>query len=365
MSGAAPRTGGNLLALLPPALIVGGLLADLVGPQPYTGLPLLAAAPLAACIVLTFRGAAVIAVLSVVSSVAIDLALGRPATALVVDVADVLVISLIGLWLRPLMDRRDRSLTLTRDIAEAAQLAVLPQPPPRVGPLLVATRYQGAHEGARIGGDFFAVQDTRYGVRLMIGDVRGQGLPAVSMMSTVVGAFRENARQAPSLHELARRLDTAAERAGGEEDDGFAEEFTTVLLGEIPPDGDQVVLLSRGHLPPYLVADGRVAPLSRTTPGTPLGAGLPGPDNAETDTFPLPSGASLLLITDGVTEARDRHGVFYDPATGLAGRSFDEPQELVDTVVREVTAWSGGRLHDDMAVLAVTRPGGPPGARRA
>ncbi|WDV33974.1 hypothetical protein OIM90_30115 [Streptomyces sp. AD16] len=126
MSGAAPRTGGNLLALLPPALIVGGLLADLVGPQPYTGLPLLAAAPLAACIVLTFRGAAVIAVLSVVSSVAIDLALGRPATALVVDVADVLVISLIGLWLRQLMDRRDRSLTLTRDIAEAAQLAVLP-----------------------------------------------------------------------------------------------------------------------------------------------------------------------------------------------------------------------------------------------
>ncbi|WDV33973.1 serine/threonine-protein phosphatase [Streptomyces sp. AD16] len=58
------------------------------------------------------------------------------------------------------------------------------------------------------------MQDTRYGVRLMIGDVRGQGLPAVSMMSTVVGAFRENAHQAPSLHELARRLDTAAERAG-------------------------------------------------------------------------------------------------------------------------------------------------------
>ncbi|MHC8560823.1 PP2C family protein-serine/threonine phosphatase [Streptomyces albidoflavus] len=159
-------------------------------------------------------------------------------------------------------------------------------------------------------------------------------------------------------------MDTAAERAGGEEDDGFAEEFTTVLLGEIPPDGDQVVLLSRGHLPPYLVADGRVAPLSRSTPGTPLGAGLPGPDNAETDTFPLPLGASLLLTTDGVTEARDRHGVFYDPAPGLAGRSFDEPQELVDSVVREVTAWSGGRLHDDMAVLAVTRRG-PPGARRA
>ncbi|MFE6720608.1 PP2C family protein-serine/threonine phosphatase [Streptomyces albidoflavus] len=364
MSGASPRTGGNLLALLPPALIVGGLLADLVGPQPYTGLPLLAAAPLAACIVLSFRGAVVIAVLSVVSSVAIDLALGRPTTALVVDVADVLVISLIGLWLKQLMDSRDRSLSLTRDIAEAAQLAVLPQPPPRVGPLLVATRYQGAHEGARIGGDFFAVQDTPYGVRLMIGDVRGQGLPAVSMMSTVVGAFRENARHAPSLHELARRLDTAAERAEGEADDGFAEEFTTALLGEIPPDGDRVVLLSRGHLPPYLVADGRVAPLIRSTPGTPLGAGLPGPDNAETDTFPLPPGASLLLTTDGVTEARDRRGVFYDPVTGLAGCSFDEPEELVDTVVREVTAWSGGRLHDDMAVLALTRPE-PPGAAGA
>ncbi len=335
-----------------------------MGPQPYTGLPLLAAAPLAACIVLTFRGAVVIAALSIVASVAVDLGLDCPTAALLVDVADVLVISLIGLWLKRVMDNRDRSLSLTRDIAEAAQLAVLPQPPPRVGELLVATRYQGAHEGARIGGDFFAVQDTPYGVRLMMGDVRGHGLPAVSAMSAVVGAFRENAHHAPDLHALARRLDTAAERAEGEEGEGFSEEFTTALLGEIPPGGDRVVLLSRGHLPPYLVADGRVAPLIRSTPGTPLGAGLPGPDNAEADTFPLPPGASLLLTTDGVTEARDRHGVFYDPVRELAGHSFDGPQELVDTVVREVTAWSGGRLHDDMAVLALTRRE-PPGAEEA
>ncbi|MFD4985313.1 PP2C family protein-serine/threonine phosphatase [Streptomyces sp. NPDC058374] len=129
----------------------------------------------------------------------------------------------------------------------------------------------------------------------------------------------------------------------------------------VPPGSEQVVLLSRGHLPPYLVAEGRVVPLIRTTPGTPLGAGLPGPDDAEPEAFPLPPGASLLLTTDGVTEARDRHGVFHDPATGLAGRSFAEPQELVDTLVAEVTAWTGGRLHDDMAVLAVTRPG-PPGS---
>ncbi len=329
-NGAAHRTGRGPLALLPPALIVGGVLANVVGPQPYTGLPLLAAAPLAACIVLTFRGAVVIAALSIVASVAVDLGLDRPTAALLVDVADVLVISLIGLWLKRVMDNRDRSLSLTRDIAEAAQLAVLPQPPPRVGELLVATRYQGAHEGARIGGDFFAVQDTPYGVRLMMGDVRGHGLPAVSAMSAVVGAFRENAHHAPDLHALARRLDTAAERAEGEEGEGFSEEFTTALLGEIPPGGDRVVLLSRGHLPPYLVADGRVAPLIRSTPGTPLGAGLPGPDNAEADTFPLPPGASLLLTTDGVTEARDRHGVFYDPVRGLAGHSFDGPQELVD-----------------------------------
>ncbi|QNE80019.1 SpoIIE family protein phosphatase [Streptomyces rutgersensis] len=357
MSGEATRAGGNPLALLPPALIVGGVLADVLGPQPYTGLPLLAAAPLAACIVLSLRSAVVVAVLSVVAAVAVDLALGRPATALVVDVADVLVISLIGVWLRRLMDSRNRSLTLTRDIAEAAQLAVLPQPPRRVGPLLVATRYQGAHEGARIGGDFFAVQETPYGVRLMMGDVRGHGLPAVSAMSVVVGAFRENARQAPSLRELARRLDVAAERAEGEDTD-LGEEFTTALFAEIPPGGDRVHLLSRGHLPPYLVADGRVVPLIRGTPGTPLGAGL-GTDDAEPDSFPLPPGASLLLTTDGVTEARDRHGVFYDPVAGLAGRSFDEPQELVDAVVGEVTAWSGGRLSDDMAVLAVTLPSRP------
>ncbi|MDT0316930.1 SpoIIE family protein phosphatase [Streptomyces millisiae] len=73
-------------------------------------------------------------------------------------------------------------------------------------------------------------------------------------------------------------------------------------------------------------------------------------------------GALLLLYTDGVTEARDGHGTCYDPSTSLRDRVFDDPDALVDAVIDDVLAHTGGNLHDDTAVLAVHHPTDAPAA---
>ncbi len=72
-------------------------------------------------------------------------------------------------------------------LASVAQGAVLSPLGPQVGPLAVAGRYISATAAADIGGDLYEALDTAYGVRMIIGDVRGKGLEAVRLASTCSG----------------------------------------------------------------------------------------------------------------------------------------------------------------------------------
>ena len=70
-------------------------------------------------------------------------------------------------------------------MAAVAQRAVLPTPPARLGDLHIDARYVPAESEALIGGDLYVVQSTPYGIRVMVGDVRGKGLGAVSAVSGI------------------------------------------------------------------------------------------------------------------------------------------------------------------------------------
>ncbi|MFE3932798.1 SpoIIE family protein phosphatase, partial [Streptomyces goshikiensis] len=74
---------------------------------------------------------------------------------------------------------------------------------------------------------------------------------------------------------------------------------------------------------------------------------------------------TLLLYTDGLTEARSGAGEFYDPAARLSGSVFSGPEALLSALSSDVRRHTGGGATDDMALLAVGRPGeGEPGRRR-
>ncbi|MCO5974965.1 PP2C family protein-serine/threonine phosphatase [Actinoallomurus soli] len=346
-----------MLRGMPTLMIAGGAAADLLGPQPYVGLPFLAAAPLVAGVLLPWRSSATTAAVAGVVSVGVDLLLRRAMTAVLVDLAIVLLVGVIGLWTKWLMDRQTHNLAVVRDIAEAAQRAVLPDPPTALGPLQIAARYEAAQAGARVGGDLYAVRATRFGIRVIIGDVRGKGLKAVSTVCLVIGAFRHEAEEAATLPELADRLNaTLARERCPELVDHLEEGFVTALLVEIPPDATKMSLLSLGHTPPYLLHAGRVATLEPSAPDLPLGMDLPTANGAaQPDTIDWPPGATLLLVTDGITEARDQHGTFYDPSLGLAHARHSSPHELVNALAHNVTRWTGRQCQDDMAILALAR----------
>ncbi|GGR79956.1 membrane protein [Streptomyces aureoverticillatus] len=352
-----------LIRALPPLLLVGGICFDLLTPPEFTASPLFAAAPLITAPFFRLRTTVAAAALSCAAVLALRLTHRVDGDVQVVtEFLTMLTVGILAVVINRVVRRGNARLASARSIAEATQRAVLPQPDPRIGGLDVAARYEAAQADAFIGGDLYAVQDTPHGVRLVVGDVRGKGMGAVAAVAVVIGAFREAAEQEDALEAVAQRLERALAREGMRRDglDAF-EGFTTAILAEIPRGADGVVrIINRGHPEPLLLrADGRLCVLTPSEPALPLGMGDLGtwPDRADEAAFP--PGTTLLLYTDGLSEARNEHGEFYDPATRLGGRIFpgpSGPDALLATLVDEVRRHTGGGATDDMALLAVRRP---------
>lgn len=364
----------SFIRALPPLIIVGGVVFDVLTPAKYSAAPMFSAAPLIAAPFFSTLTTLLTGIAAVLASAGLHVYNGT-ATEIpsLTEFLTVLTVFALAMLINRVVLRSGERLASARVIAETAQKAVLPTPAERIGGLQCAARYEAAQADAFIGGDLFAVQDTPYGVRLVVGDVRGKGLDAVEAVAVVIGAFREAAEQERTLEGVAQRLERALAREGTRRHglDAF-EGFTTAVLAEIPRgDGGGtfdgfVRVVNRGHPPPLLLyADGRLDMLEPGEPALPLGMGdlASWPDRAEARLYP--PGTTLLFYTDGLSEARDAEGVFYDPGERLAGRIFPGPEELLDALVDDVRLHTGGGSTDDMALLAVSRPAtGQPERRR-
>ncbi|WP_246430669.1 PP2C family protein-serine/threonine phosphatase [Streptomyces rectiverticillatus] len=345
------------LQLLPVALLVGGVVLDYNTPPRFSAEAFYTAAPMAAAALLSLRATILAAIGACVADFALLTHFGIMAdSGGRSELAAVATVSAIAVVVNRLMHYSDVRLQSARRIALAVQDAILPRPPVSIGPYKIAVRYQSAVKDAQIGGDLYGVQDTPYGVRCLVGDVRGKGMEAVKAVDVALGVFREAADDEPTLVRIAARLDRAllreAKRRPGPE---RTEGFVTCVLAEIPPSGGELRLINRGHPPPLLLRGGAVRSVDPSEPALPLGLTELGAVEERTDTVPFPPGATLFLYTDGLSEARDRSGTFYDPVARLTGRDFPSPDALLDAVLTDVRRHTGGCITDDLVLLAINR----------
>jgi serine phosphatase RsbU (regulator of sigma subunit) len=261
-------------------------------------------------------------------------------------------------------------------VAEAAQRAVLRPLPEQLGPLKLGVVYLAAAATARVGGDLYeALHTENYGIRLIIGDVRGKGLGAVEVAADIIGRFREVAYNVGTLNEIADRLDAGLSRRWGQ-----YEEFVTALLAEIDPVRGTLTILNCGHPPPILVSteDGSVTVLEVRAPAPPLGLITLGSDAGAKEVYDFQPNDQLLLYTDGVTEARDASREFYpldervralapqvQPKLTRSGkvRATGSEPTLLDLVRDDLLSYVGAPPDDDAALLLVRAPAAWPGAR--
>ncbi|MER5183954.1 PP2C family protein-serine/threonine phosphatase [Streptomyces sp. NPDC002896] len=250
--------------------------------------------------------------------------------------------------------QREEALVQIRLVADAAQKVLLRPLPRSVGGVEIESLYLAAQAQARIGGDFYEAADTPYGVRLLIGDVRGKGLSAVGAAAAVVNSFREAAFDEPDLGGVIHRLEASITRhSAAFPAQDQPERFATALLAEIPYGSGCVRLLNCGHPPPLLVHCGEIRVLESAAPSPLLNLATLLGDHYSVETVAFVPGDQLLLYTDGVTETRNRVGEFFPLPDWMRRQGPAPPRELLDRLHRDLVHFSSGRLDDDIAALAV------------
>jgi len=205
------------------------------------------------------------------------------------DFAGILVIVLIvfGRFLR--IHRDQERATGELAAARSVQDLLIPQERLATPGFEVESVYNPANE---VGGDFFHIQSADGGLLVVIGDVAGKGLKAAMNVSLIMGALRRTKERSP-----ATILQSLNEVLAG------AQSFTTCQALWFGANGEMVIA-NAGHLPPYLNSQEIVLP-----GGLPLGV-LPTVTYDEAR-FYLHPGDRVLLLSDGVVEARQPSGELF------------------------------------------------------
>ncbi|MEU0990030.1 SpoIIE family protein phosphatase [Streptomyces sp. NPDC005953] len=245
-------------------------------------------------------------------------------------------------------------------LATTLQRTLLPPTLANVPGLDVAAHYHIA-SADEVGGDFYDLFPLGSGTwGMFLGDVCGKGAAAAAITSLARYTLRAAAVYDSDPAAVLRNLNTVLNH----EYNGQDPRYCTVIFGLLTPEGEQggfrVTLASGGHPPALLMhSNGRAAFVP--TPGGQLIGVLPDAHIATT-TVHLAPGDTLLLHTDGLTEAHsaltgDRYGdeALLDFAQGLAPTSA--PVALA--AIRELLDTLGSGVDDDTAVLAISIPPPP------
>lgn len=232
-------------------------------------------------------------------------------------------------------------------IAETLQRSLLPDRIPSVPGLDVAVRYLAAASEAEVGGDWYDVipiDSSRVG--LVMGDVAGKGLAAASMVGRLRSALRAYALEGHDAKTVVERLN---QLVWSELEDS---QMATLAYLEVDQGEGRLSWVNAGHLPPLVLEEGGARYLEGPS-SVPLGV-MPYAQY-EAGSMELPSGATILLYTDGLVE---RPGELLDDGLQrLADTAADPsggPERLCDELLDRLVP--GGAADDDVAILALYCP---------
>jgi sigma-B regulation protein RsbU (phosphoserine phosphatase) len=249
--------------------------------------------------------------------------------------------------------RAEESEAAARALAETLQSTLLPPVDIGVPGMDVAGAYRPAGDGTRVGGDFYDVFETGRGTyAVVLGDVSGKGVAAAVVTALVRHTIRAAALRASSPSAVLRVVHEAMVR---DQPDRFC---TAVLLDVAPGRGGaEIVLTVAGHQLPALT-DG-VETCRVGVRGTIVGM-LAEPRLVDA-TVRLEPGQTLVLYTDGVSEARAGDEFFDDDRAEalIAELAKADAATIAAGLADAAVDFQRGRPRDDIAVV-VLKPAPPP-----
>jgi sigma-B regulation protein RsbU (phosphoserine phosphatase) len=249
--------------------------------------------------------------------------------------------------------RAEASEATATTLARTLQSTFLPPVMPTVPGVDLGGAYRPAGDGSIVGGDFYDVFETAPGSwAILLGDVAGKGPEAAVLTALVRHTARAEALHRTSPGEVLGAVHEALVHY--QPDQLCTALFLTVEGGDVV----RLRIAAGGHLPPVVRrADGSFAAAGDT--GRILGV-LEHPRIAER-TLELAPGDVVVLLTDGVTEARGGGELFGDDRVRVAvdDAAAMPAQAIADALVATALDFQAGDARDDIAVLVLKAPAAP------
>lgn len=255
---------------------------------------------------------------------------------------------LVRLCLDHLTSDEQRALERDLELASQVQRGLLPQSDTRFGDWRIHYEYRPA---GIVSGDYCDLILPARGdgsLIFLLGDVAGKGVAASLLMTHLNAMFRSLARvdiELGKLLEIVNRLFCESTIAG---------QYATLICGRINKPGE-IEIGSAGHSPALLVSQSGVTQIDAT--GLPLG--MFSTSSYAVRRIRMEPLDTLLLFTDGISEARNPSGREYG-ISGLSlaagGRHGWPSKELVSACLKDIDQYSSGaRQADDQTLMAVHR----------
>lgn len=247
---------------------------------------------------------------------------------------------------------REELLDTCTEVSQAFQKALLPPALPEIAGVEIGAEYVAVGAGLEVGGDFydvFAIEND--GWAFVIGDVAGKGPEAASLTSFARYTIRAAAMRLKRPHLVLGALNEEIRRQTS------GERLFTAVYGELEPgsggDGAIIRISCAGHPSPVILrSGGEVEWLS----GTGMILGEFEDPKLASEEFALRPGDAVVFYTDGVTEARNEAGAFFemDSLVGVVGEcaGLSAPQ-IADEIKSKALAFQNGIARDDIAVLVL------------
>ena len=195
-----------------------------------------------------------------------------------------------------------------------------------------------------IGGDFFDVVNTEDGLAVVLADVSGKGVSAALLASTLQGMVYSHLIARMPLPEIMAAVNRFFTQKH------LGEKYATVIIIRVSKTGE-LEYVNCGHVPPLLVSEGNV---TRPEHGN-LPVGLLADAAYEGDHVHLKPGDRFILVTDGVTEAENSAGEFFDNERLEAVAAKTPNLEDIFSAVNEFC--SGNPRGDDCTVVELQYTG--------
>lgn len=231
------------------------------------------------------------------------------------------------------------------DLAATIQRDILPKRIPDVPGMEIAAWSRPARQ---VGGDYHAFFEQDGVITVLVADVAGKSMPAALLVSALHAALQLLFEEGRELSDIATELNRHIHRWSAEN------KFITFIVVSIDRESDVIRFVNAGHNPAYVIIDRKLEMMK--SHGLPIG--ILAQSRYATQTMPFPKGSTIVLYSDGITEAEN-----------VAGDEFDNPRleavlhenptataaELTSRIAQAVEVFEGDAPQKDDQTLLVVR----------